>query len=578
MPANDISRTSNLTVYALGELQRAAVGSVLKSPMNRWRYGGPPVQGLLLIPQDLRTCDPSFAVEIENGYFGLAGIAMRTQGASPFALATPNTAWTRELHGFSWLRHLKAADDEVSQSYALNLFQDWASHYKYCRGIAWQPQVVARRIISWLSHSNLLLDDTDAEQHAIYLQSLTKNIRVLSGSLAQAHDGYPRLLSLVALVLAGLCIDQQDKLIEDNLKRLCFELDRQIDGQGAHISRNPDIGCSLLLDLLPMKQCFSPRHQEIPESILNTIERLLSFLKFIRLGDGALARFNGVSFTKPDILGTVMSYDESVPLKDGATAMSGYIRLQSQSSTLLMDAGELPGLAYSDSAGAGSLAFELSRGIWPIFVNCGAPNATNVNWRLQSRMTSNHNTLTIEDSSSAQLVKTPSLTQSKDRWLLHGPAVTEGKPMTNASEFQVKASHDGYKNKYGIIFERFLSLDESGTVLRGEEVLRIADQKKSGEIKSKWPFKWHFHIHPDVRVMRNENPHQVILELKNGERWLFESEIAADLEESLHLATIREPRKSIRIVLRMANQNNPRTNWILRLVSSGQQVEKSPPS
>ena len=193
-------------------------------------------------------------------------------------------------------------------------------------------------------------------------------------------------------------------------------------------------------------------------------------------------------------------------------------------------------------------------------------------------MTSNHNTLTIEDSSSAQLVKTPSLTQSKDRWLLHGPAVTEGKPMTNASEFQVKASHDGYKNKYGIIFERFLSLDESGTVLRGEEVLRIADQKKSGEIKSKWPFKWHFHIHPDVRVMRNENPHQVVLELKNGDRWLFESEIAADLEESLHLATIREPRKSIRIVLRMANQNNPRTNWILRLVSSGQQVEKSPPS
>ncbi|MGI9379708.1 MAG: heparinase II/III family protein, partial [Methyloligellaceae bacterium] len=449
--------------------------------------------------------------------------------------------------------------------------------YKFCRGIAWQPEVVARRIISWLSHSNLLLDDTGPDQHAMYMHSLTKNIRVLSGLFAQAHDGYPRIVSLLALVLAGLCIDQQDKLIDDNLKRLCFELDRQIDEQGAHISRNPDVCSSLLLDLLPMKQCFSPRHQEPPESILKTIDRMLSFLKFVRLGDGALAHFNGVSFTKPDVLGTVMSYDESVPLNDGAMAASGYIRMQSHSSILLMDAGELPSLAYSDSAGAGSLAFELSRGIWPVFVNCGAPNATNTNWRLQSRMTSNHNTLTIEDSSSSQLVKTPSLAQTSDRWLLRGPAEIEVKPMSNASELQVKASHDGYRNKYGIIFERFLSLGESGTVLKGEEFLRSVDQKKTSEITSKWPFKWHFHIHPDVRVMRNENPHQVILELKNGERWLFESELAADLEESLHLATIREPRKSIRIVLRMANQKNTKMNWILRLVASGQQVEESPP-
>ena len=136
------------------------------APLHAPAYGEPelsrqPSEQLLLAPQDLRTADPSFATEIYNGHFGLAGSLVELGAQSPFEITPPSEGWARELYGFGWLRHLRVAGSELSREQAKALLGDFLKLHKTVRGLAWQPEVVARRVISWLSNSVVVLDAGD---------------------------------------------------------------------------------------------------------------------------------------------------------------------------------------------------------------------------------------------------------------------------------------------------------------------------------------------------------------------------------------------------------------------------------
>ena len=109
----------------------------------------------------------------------------------------------------------------------------------------------------------------------------------------------PRLVALMALIYAGLCIAEQQAVVDRYSRPFCKELDRQILPDGGHISRNPDALVELLLDLLPLRQCFVARDRAPPKELTDAIDRIMPMLRFFRTGDGTLARFNGAGPT-PD--------------------------------------------------------------------------------------------------------------------------------------------------------------------------------------------------------------------------------------------------------------------------------------
>ncbi|MGD9195687.1 MAG: hypothetical protein PVH10_06570, partial [Methyloceanibacter sp.] len=51
----------------------SALRRLMLSGLAAVSYPGSQAEQLLLAPQELRTADPSFATEIYNGHFGLAG-------------------------------------------------------------------------------------------------------------------------------------------------------------------------------------------------------------------------------------------------------------------------------------------------------------------------------------------------------------------------------------------------------------------------------------------------------------------------------------------------------------------------
>ena len=87
----------------------------------------------------------------------------------------------RGMVGSAIVRHLQAAGRPEAQEMARRLAAEWAvRHRGGGSGLAWEPAVAGRRLISWVSHASLLLEGTDAKTYEAITQSLGMQLVRLS--------------------------------------------------------------------------------------------------------------------------------------------------------------------------------------------------------------------------------------------------------------------------------------------------------------------------------------------------------------------------------------------------------------
>ncbi len=497
---------------------------------------------------------------------GLAGLTAALAGTSPFTLNPPDPAWARELNGFGWLRHFAADRTLENEAVARRLVQDWIATTRRRNLTAWAPDIVGRRIISWLSHASLILDGAERRPYRAVMLSLEDQATYLSASWRTAPDGYPRLVALIGLTQAGLCIAGHERRLPAAEKCLAAELERQILADGGHVSRNPAVLLELLLDLLPLRQCFAARTCKPDEALPAAIQRMMPMLDRLRLGDGQLGRFNGMGLTERDALATVLAYDTGGHVEHAtASTASGYARLARGGTVVLMDAGAAPPLALAGEACAGCLSFELSTAGGMLLVNAGAPGPAHGRLRASSRGTSCHNTLELAGQSSSKLVRARGLGAAP---IQHPDHVTCSVDETAGGSIVLQASHDGYRDRFGLIHTRTLTLDPGGNRLEGRDRLDGGDK---GELRFSWdvPFAVHFHLHPRASARLAGEEKAAVLILPGGERWrLSASGAALTIEESTHFADVRGPLRAQQVVLRGVCYGAADVSWTLERLGS----------
>jgi uncharacterized heparinase superfamily protein len=300
-----VAEHARLSVFLARGLIRRLISRVTTHPVVSWPFSFGKADRLLISPQDLRTADATRAAEIYAGRFVFAGKVVLCDSRSPFEIGPPSEDWSVALLGFGWLRHLRAAESGITRANARALVDEWISLNSASDPIAWRAEVVARRVISWLSQAPLVLDDSDVRFYRRFLRSLTRQVRHLRHTVSEARDGVPRLQAAIAIAYAALCMAGQQRHIRSATKRLGDELKRQILPDGGHISRNPGALIELLVDLLPLRTAFTARNIAPPQALLNAIDRMMPMLRFFRHGDGNFALFNGMGPTPPDLLTTI---------------------------------------------------------------------------------------------------------------------------------------------------------------------------------------------------------------------------------------------------------------------------------
>jgi uncharacterized heparinase superfamily protein len=529
--------------------------------------------GLVIAPQDLRTSDATIAADIYAGLFVFAGRALATGGRSPFDFAPPSAEWGEQLYGFGWLRHLRAAESALSRANARAFVQDFMAG-RGDRDLAERPAVVARRLISLLSQSPLVLEGADHAFYQAFLRQIGRCTHALDRALRRGILPGDRLLAAVALAYAGLCCEGFDPVLRRGTRLLHRELTRQILPDGGHRSRDPGFAKDLLLDLLPLRQSFLSRDIAPPEALLNAVDRMLPLLRLLRHGDASLGHHNGMGATAADQLATLLIYDGALARPLMHAPHSGYARLEGGGGTLVVaDVGPAPPPAFSARAGAGCLSFELSCGPQRLVVNCGMP-ATGEELRALSRTTAAHSTACLADSSSCRFlgVKQAGLIHPLAAWLkarmgsivVRGPAEVAVERGTDAAGVDVLAArHDGYAPVLGLLHERRWRLHPDGALLEGHDgFVRATGPHEAKGRREPVEAAIRFHLHPSVRASRVGRGVRLA---GAGAPWLFEAdEIDPVIEESVFFAAFNGARRTEQIVLHLTVGDGTRVAWRFR--------------
>ena len=548
---NGWSQRRGLAQAAIARAARRTRGQCVGILRRLWPFGRSHASRLLFAPHDLRTADPTTAGDIYAGYFAFAGRTLRTHGESPFDSEPPSEAWAEALNGFAWLRHLHAADTAIARANARALVEDFIGKKRERGDIARRPAVAARRLISLLSHSPLLLEGADHVFYERFLRHVSRLAERLNLALSGAVEGATRLNCLIAVTFAAICLDGQDGRRRRLEHALSDELDHQILPDGGHLSRNPRLLIELLLDLLPLRETFMARGIEPPRGVLMGIERMMPHLRLFRHGDGALALFNGMSTTPPDLMATLAAYDDARARPIEQAGYSGYSRLTGDRSLVMVDAGAPPRGAHSVEAHAGCLAFEFSSGAQRLVVNCGTSRYGSPELRLAARSTAAHSTVTLDDRSSASFGRVLG-----EMRIVAGPSdVRVARQDTPAGQEWV-GSHDGYKREHGAVHTRRLLLARDGASLSGEDEITLIGAP--GEL----PAVARFHLHPLVKPSLIQEGKGALLALPNGEVWAFEaSGLDVSIEESIFLAAADGRRRTEQLSIAFDAVSTPQILW-----------------
>jgi uncharacterized heparinase superfamily protein len=565
-----------LARFVAGHGWRRIVTRLTANPRYRWRFALSVPERLLIAPQDLRTGDPTLASEFYSGRFVFAGKVVATDGRSPFEMPAPSREWEHELLGFGWLRHLRSAGTSIAQVNARAMVGDWIALQGSSHSVAWRPEIVARRVISWLTQAPLILDGADHSFYRTFLKSLTRQVRYLRRTIGDTRDGYPRLLVVIALTFAGLCIQGETRLLKTSARRLVQELNRQILADGGHISRNPGVLIDILIDLLPLRQSFEARNVPPPSALLNAIDRMMPMLRFFRHRDGAFAQFNGMGATPSDQLATVLAYDDARGAPLSNAPHSGFQRMEAGEAVVIADTGSPPPMMLSHEAHAGTLSFEFSHGRNRIVVNCGMPSANRDAWRAAARATAAHSTVTLNEVSSYRFLTGPTYNR------LMGSPVVEGPGMVRASRGEregaqlVRAAHDGYAARFGILHQRSWRLSADGDRLDGEDVFFTTDGEAVPTDTSD-RFEIRFHLHPNIKASRRTDGSSVLLVLPGKETWLFSApNMDVEVEESVFLSATDGPRRTSQIVIADEVRALPRVVWTFIRATQSQREKERP--
>ena len=116
------------------------------------------------------------------------------------------------------------------------------------------------------------------------------------------------------------------------------------------------------------------------------------------------------------------------------------------------------------------------------------------------------------------------------------------KRLEDGGNIWVDATHDGYRDIFGMTHRRRLYLTADGDNLRGEDILSGGDRVARFTIR--------FHLHPDVKASLTADGAGALLQLANGEGWRMRTGGAAlVIADSVYLGRAGEVSRTEQIVL-----------------------------
>ena len=489
----------------------------LRSPLRHAAYAGVHRTELSVIPPALRPADAAFVAEWRAGSFALAGHTVELAGASPFDVDRAPDAWVAALHGFEWLRNIPQSDAAAGED-TRTLVAAWLA--KKRPPVASRLPIVARRVLSWLAHADLLLDTTDTLFYDAVLSAFMVDVNALQRQWRGLTTGGDRVCVLIALAHAGLCIADAAPLRLKAEAALQDEWSRAhksgIDGARA-VLRAPDALADLLLDLETLRLTYGMRSLPVPDSVTRMKAAMTETLGDLMLGHGRLAQLRSARDVADARarLAAVKRHASVAATPSRHNIDAGIARLIAGDTSVIADVG-----APLQSLDA--LGLEVSCGNAALLTHDGY-------CRLHidaTQVATGYGTLLFP---ATALASSNASNQSALQQASHSVVVDVADP----ANLCLDATHAGHARR-GIVHRRRVSVREQGRHIAVIDELRPLI---GGAADAAVPFGVRLVLHPTVTVQLGTLQDRLDLTLSNGQRWHF---CAASHQISVESAVFRD--------------------------------------
>ena len=511
--------------------------------------------------------DPKIGKRLVCGEYIFGNVLLDVNTDNPWLIDIPSFDVAEALHGFKWLNDLSAFGTMEARHLSMLWLTKWFEIYSDENGFFSSSRITALRLTNVCRNVEFLSKSLTEDKHFDILISLNKSFFYLSLMKDKVTNPIEKVQIIFALLVLNVISAKRTKTVS-LFHSFIKQMDKALNKQGFVSNRNPEDLLKLFLILMEATGLFDNleyENKKLRDALSRLQEKIVPVLRGLRMGNGALTRNHGGDF------GLLSVFDETlarsgIKIPPVYENVMGFERISAGRLVLLVDCAPPPKSFHSKKAHASCLSFELSSGQRPIFVNCGPGSRFGIEYERFCRSTRAHNTCTLAEMSQSEYQVVSRNNFLREEIIVRGPEAVSVKREKTLDATILDLSHDGYLYDYGFFHIRKLLMLNSGKAFSGTDIFKLDKMRKVNSHRN-LNFSAYFHLHPDVEVWDHPQLQTIILRLKNGEHWIFESDLGKVLlEESTFIDTSNGNPVSTRaiVVFSPTLYENVEIKWSLR--------------
>ena len=425
----------------------------------------------------------------------------------------------KKLHSFFWLFTL---DLKSSKKITQNIIDNWIENNNKFNQKNWETNILAKRVISWISNSKLVYEESTEEYKKKFNFIINKQINHLINEINRSELLDDKMLGCTAIILSGLSYNDE-KILNYGLNLLKKISKYNFDIEGFPKSRSLRQLIFYLKHFILIRELLKESQNEVPTYLDESIFYLGQAYNYIWQSVKLSFLFNGNHETDNS------DFDKYLKLHGyrfktiNNNEAGGYSYLKNKNVSLIIDVGSSPERKFSQNYQSGPLSFEMFYSGNKIITNSGFFQNYKHQLNSISKSTAAHSTLVLDNSSINRFKK-----QTNGNILIEDSfKVFDKKIILDKKKWVVKASHDGYQKKYGTTHRREIEYLIDSNTLIGKDLLLKRKNFKSCN------FEIRFHLHPDSKVTKTQDKSVVLIESENS-GWKFScKDYSIDIETGL---------------------------------------------
>lgn len=377
-----------------------------------------------------------------NDKFTILNLSKKFNDKIDWNFADYGKLWTYNLTYFEYLNK----KEDVS------LIYDFIDNIKSVKD-GLEPFPISLRGINWIKFltkykiRDKKIDDSLYAQYYILVDNLEYHL--LGNHLLE--NGFSLLFGAYYF---------QDEIFYKKAKGILEkELEEQILDDGAHFELSPMYHQLMLfrvLDCINLLQNNIWKKQELLEFLENKASIMIGWLKNISYENGNIPFLNDSANKIAPTSNEIFEYASRLDLKivEKDLNQSGYRKIKKENYECIVDVGEVGASYIPGHAHADTFNFELYIQNKPFIVDSGLSTYNTGKQRDNERSTKAHNTVEINETNSSEV------------W--GGFRVANRANIIEVVEKEdfIKATHDGYKKKFGILHTRNWIFEENKIIIK----------------------------------------------------------------------------------------------------------------